>query len=113
MKQKTPRRHDDRHLDFIRSLPCVTCGDPTATEAAHIRSANRRWGKTHTGMQEKPDDLWTLPLCGRCHRQQHSMNEVQFYQERNLDPWKLALILYGATGNHELAHEVIESWRAA
>lgn len=114
LRQRHPRNRDNGHLDFIRSLRCAVCGDNTSVEAAHIRSANRHYGKRHTGLGEKPDDLWTLPVCSRCHRKQHSMNEVQFYQSRNIDPWKLALSLYAASGDHELAQEVIaENVRAS
>lgn len=108
MRQRLPRIHNERHLDFIRSLFCVSCGDDTSTEAAHLRSANRLWGKNITGKQEKPSDFWVLPLCGRCHREQHSMSEVQFYQDRNINPWELALKLFAASGDFELAHEVIQ-----
>ncbi|MEH2501200.1 hypothetical protein V1290_000011 [Bradyrhizobium sp. AZCC 1578] len=106
-RQRLPRQRDEQHLDFIRSLICISCGDNTSTEAAHLRSANRLWGKDYTGKQEKPSDMWSLPLCNRCHREQHSCNEVQFWQERGINPWSLALRLYAASGNHELAQEVI------
>jgi hypothetical protein len=107
MRLRRPRIHNEQHLEFLRSLQCVVCGDNTSTEAAHVRAANRRWGKDYTGKQEKPHDYWALPLCGRCHRKQHAMNEVQFYQERNIDPWGLALRLFASSGNPELAQEVI------
>lgn len=114
MRQRIGRFSDEGHLDFIRSLPCICCGNNIETQAAHLRSPNRRWGKDITGGGRKPSDMWTLPLCGRCHSKQHSMNEVQFYQSRNIDPWKLALSLYAASGDHELAQEVIaENVRAS
>lgn len=109
MRQRLPRVKNDNHLDFIRSLPCVVCHNDIETEAAHLRAGNRRWGKNITGKQEKPSDLWVLPLCGNCHRKQHSMNEVQFYQDRNIDPWRLSLSLFAASGDHELALEVIQA----
>jgi hypothetical protein len=112
MRQRLPRQKDEQHLDFIRSLPCVCCGDDTTTEAAHLRAANRRWGKAYTGKQEKPSDMWALPLCGREHLIQHTMNEVQFWQDRGIDPWAMALSLYAASGDHELAQEVIAGRRA-
>jgi hypothetical protein len=111
VRQRLPRQKDDRHLEFIRSLPCLVCMNDIETEAAHLRAANRRWGKPYTGKQEKPHDMWTLPVCGRCHRKQHTMNEVQFWQERGIDPWGTALSLYAASGDHELAQEVITHWR--
>jgi hypothetical protein len=105
---RRPREKNDRHLDFIRSLPCASCRDDTATEAAHLRTGNLEYGKRHTGMAEKPADLWVLPLCGRCHRAQHSANEINFWANLGIDPFRLALSLFAASGDHELAHEVLE-----
>ena len=93
LRQREPRQKDARHLDFIRSLPCTICGDNTNTEAAHIRTANIGHGKPHTGMAEKPADKWTLPLCGRHHRQQHEMNEMRFWKMYGIDPFMTALKL--------------------
>lgn len=107
MRFKHPRIKDEAHLAFIRELACVSCGDDTATEAAHLRSDNLAYGKRHTGMSEKPDDCWTLPLCGRCHRAQHSGNEKNFWANLGINPWVLALSLRAASGDHELAQEVI------
>jgi len=107
MRFKASRIEDARHLDFIRSLPCVSCFNDIETEAAHIRSECRMYGKTTTGMQQKPSDMWTLPLCGRCHRIQHTGNEKNFWANLGVNPWVLALSLHAASGDHELAQEVI------
>lgn len=93
------------HLDFVRSLPCIVCGDNTSTEAAHIRMGDRSVGKRPAGMGEKPSDLWTLPLCGRCHREQHEVGEYVFWIGR--DPHKTALALWAATGDHELGSLIV------
>jgi hypothetical protein len=37
LRQRSPRQHDNKRLEFIRSLPCCICADDTTTEAAHIR----------------------------------------------------------------------------
>lgn len=107
MRQRMPRAKNDAHLDFIRSLECVSCGDDTSTEAAHLRSDSLEFGKRHTGMGEKPADAWTLPLCGRCHREQHKGNELNFWTNLGVNPFVLALSLFAASGDHELAQEVI------
>jgi hypothetical protein len=107
MRFKHARVHDAKHLDFIRSLPCVSCGDDTATEAAHLRAGDLRYGKTPTGMQEKPSDRWTLPLCSRDHRRQHQGNEIEFWTNIGVNPFVLALSLSACSGDHELAQEVI------
>ena len=101
------REKDAAYLDFIRSLPCIICGDNTSTEAAHIRFADRRAAKRPTGMGEKPDDVWTLPLCGRHHREQHSMGEHSFWNIQGIDPIFLALALCHARDNRDRAEQIV------
>lgn len=109
MRQRLPRVEDGRHLEFIRSLPCVCCGNDIETQAAHLRSVKREYGKDWTGGARKPSDMWTLPVCGRCHSEQHEGNEEAFWRERGINPFVLALSLFAASGNHELAQDVIAS----
>ncbi len=92
LRQREPRQRDNKHLDFIRSLPCCICGGIN-TEAAHIRTGSLSNGKPHTGMAEKPSDKWTVPLCNEHHRQQHSMNEMKFWAMHGIDPFMLAIRL--------------------
>lgn len=110
MTMRWPRQHNDRHLDFIRQLPCVICGDNTSTEAAHIRMMDPSIGKPMTGIGTKPDDKFTLPLCGRHHREQHAMREFTFWDEKGIDPVKKALALYSVSGDHQ-AGELIAGSR--
>lgn len=91
LRQRQPRKKNPKHLEFIRTLPCCICKDNTTTEAAHIRMAHRGWGKSYTGMAEKPDDNWTVPLCGKHHREQHSMGEAAFWCGYRIDPCDLAV----------------------
>jgi hypothetical protein len=104
---KRPRKHNPKHLEFVRQLPCAVCGDPTSTEAAHVRSAHLKYGKRPTGMGEKPDDRWTVPLCGAHHREQHSMNEMEFWRREGIDPFTLAMSLEGVTGEEATALNII------
>ena len=112
MRLRQPRVKDEAHLEFIRSLPCVSCGDNTATEAAHLRSGELKYGKEQTGMQQKPDDKWTTPLCGICHREQHSQNEWRWWRSKGINPFTLAMTLHDISGNHEMACTVIERHKA-
>lgn len=93
LRQREPRERDERHLDFVRSQPCCICKDNTSTEAAHIRMASLEHGKRGVGLQEKSSDKWALPLCGKHHREQHSMNEMSFWKKYGIDPFMLALTL--------------------
>ena len=113
MMFKQPRQHCEAHLKFVRGLPCLVCGDNTSTEAAHIRAACSMVGKRHVGLSEKSSDFWAVPLCGRHHRAQHSMNEEQFWDAADIDPFIIALALWAHTGNHEAGMQVIEASRSS
>jgi hypothetical protein len=89
---KQPRQKDEKHLNFIRSLPCCICGG-IDTEAAHIRTASLEHGKRGLGMQEKASDAWAVPLCNAHHREQHSMNEMAFWKMHGINPFLLAMSL--------------------
>jgi len=107
---KTPRKHDEAHLSFVRLLPCCICGDATMTEAAHVRYGEPRAGKRPTGMGEKPSDCWTIPLCNKHHREQHEFgNERLWWMKQSRDPIFIALALYNVTGNHERGVQIIEA----
>lgn len=86
---RQPRQEDVEYLDLIRKLPCLKCGDEPS-EAAHIRMASAAFGKPSPGMQAKPDDKWSLPLCGGCHRLDkdalHKVGEVPFFYALNINP---------------------------
>jgi len=93
LRQREPRIKDNKHLDYIRSLPCCVCGG-IDTEAAHIRTGSLAHGKNPTGMAEKPSDKWALPLCNRHHREQHAMNELEFWKSYGIDPFITAIRLH-------------------
>jgi len=51
-------------------------------------------GKEWTGMQEKPSDRWSLPLCNTHHREQHAFgNELKWWASKGIDPFLLAISL--------------------
>lgn len=95
------------HLAFLRTIMCCACGDNTSTEAAHIRMADGRIAKPLTGMQIKPDDKFTLPLCSKCHREQHTGSEAEFWKARNTDPVLLSLAIFSESGNAQEAERII------
>ena len=101
------RIQNNPHLDFIRGLPCIICGDNTSTEAAHIRYSDSRAGKINPGVGAKPHDRFTLPLCGNHHRAQHATGEREYWAGLGLDPIFYALALYGASGDQETAERII------
>lgn len=94
LRQRQPRVRNEKHLQYIRSLPCCVCGDNTSTEAAHLRVGSINHDKPNTGMGEKPDDKWALPLCGRHHREQHAFgNELAWWASKGINPFLLAMKL--------------------
>lgn len=105
---RRPRQHSERHLNFIRSLPCAFCGN-YGTEAAHIRFACEELGKRAVGTGEKPDDIWTIPMCNPHHREQHDIGERLFWKLQGRDPIKIALALWAHTGQHEVGEKIVRS----
>lgn len=96
LRQRQPRLLDPKYLAFLRLKPCCICGrHAPGTEAAHIRI-----GLLAKGM--KPHDKHAVPMCGWCHRDgpsaQHKMNESEFWQLWEIDPFELAAKLYAEYG---------------
>ena len=106
MRQRKPRQHYERHLDFIRQLPCLITAR-TPVEAAHIRYADQPEGKPYTGKAEKPDDKYTVPLHPDQHRLQHSMSEREFWKRTRINPVKVAKLLFAVSENFEQANKIL------
>lgn len=108
-KQKRPRERDNNHLAFIRTLRCCICG-AQGPDPAHIRSASETYGKRETGGQEKASDKWTVPLCRTHHDEQHDAgNELTWWASKGIDPFGLALSLFAATGDDEIADGILRT----
>lgn len=107
------RARDNAHLDAVRQLPCINpaCRRDPAGIAAHVRFACAEVGKPQTGMQTKPDDAWTLPLCPTCHTDapdaQHKGAEIAFWNRIGIDPLKACKALYEVTPNVEAMRSVV------
>lgn|SRR5882724_265061 len=91
--QKAPRVRDPKYLAWLRLQPCCLCGNDRS-EACHIRSGSIAYGKRETGMSEKPDDKWAVPMDRSCHGKQHAMNELEFWRSYGIDPFGLASRYY-------------------
>jgi hypothetical protein len=110
-KRSRGRERDAAHLAFVRRLPCVTCLAPAPNDAAHIRMASPERGKLPTGMQVKPSDRSSVPLCRTCHSTQHGGSEARFWSERGIDPFAVADRLYAVSGDDAAATLVIRAAR--
>ena len=81
--------------------------------------ASPRHAKPETGMQQKPDDKWTVPLSAAAHRGpggQHDFNEEEWWIEQSIDPIQLALSLWSVsstTGDVEAGERIINEFRKA
>jgi hypothetical protein len=104
---REPRTHREKHLAFVRGLPCVVCQNNIETEAAHVRMQCQRAGKRSVGKGEKPDDIWVVPLCGKHHRDQHHVGEREFWALAGIDPIFTALALWACTGNQERGEQIV------
>jgi hypothetical protein len=96
---RNPRVMEPDHLAAVRQLPCLKCGVDDC-EAAHVRRNSALHNK-RTGISEKPDDKWTLPLCAGCHRldkdSQHNVGEPKFYYDLGLNPLLVCEEIYAAS----------------
>lgn len=108
--QRQPRQEDPKHLALIRQCPCICCGR-SPSEAAHVRMSDHARGKPITGMRQKPDDRWTVPLCHRDHMHQHTRGERVYWEAHGLDPIDIAIQLYAATGDVDAMTAIVRSVR--
>ena len=102
-------RNAMNHLKFIRQFPCLVCGDNTSTEAAHIRYADPKYLKPITGIGTKPPDCFTVPLCGKCHREQHRGSEKKYWEVVGIDPIYVALRLHAVSGDYDAGLAIINN----
>ena len=107
MMQRTPRIHDEKHLAFIRTLPCLVNGNNIETQAAHIRYSDARAGKFNPGVGAKPDDKWTVPLSNDEHRRQHAMGERRYWESVGIDPIEIARRLYAVSDDYEQGCKIV------
>lgn len=55
---------DTDYLNFVRALPCVSCGKPPKSDAHHCWPRGRR-------KKTAQNDFLSLPLCRKCHQDYH------------------------------------------
>jgi hypothetical protein len=98
LRQRDPRIKDEKFLNFVREQPCMVCGRPPKSQAAHIRMGNIALDKRPTGLGERPSDKWSVPLCAGCHMDGslsvHRTGEEQFWAFVGMNPFTFAKYLY-------------------
>jgi hypothetical protein len=109
---RDPRQKHDKHLVFIRTLPCLICKVRCESEeAAHIRMKDPEIAKPSPGGRTKPHDFYVVPLCGQHHRDQHAYpgGERAFWDDAGIDPIKKAMAIFLTNGDYEQAVRIIEA----
>lgn len=48
------------YLDWLKTLPCDSCGAPPPSDPSHLDNH-------HKGLGTKTPDLFAIPECRRCH----------------------------------------------
>jgi len=96
LRQRQPRERNEGYLRWLRQQFCSCgCGYPPPCDAAHIRSGSILYGKSYTGMGEKPSDRWAVPLNHTHHMAQHAHgDEIGWWSAQGIDPFALAIKLY-------------------
>lgn len=85
------------HLRFVATQPCLICGR-SPSHAHHVRYAQSR------GLSLKVSDEFTVPLCAIHHHHIHTTGKEQaWWQERNIDPLKVASGLWQRSRESEPA----------
>lgn len=104
---KTPQVEIRSHRVFVKQLPCICClvGGLAvqADDPMHIRAGSILHGKEPAGGGQTSDDRWILPGCRPHHDEQHTGNEKAFWARFGIDPFLLALVLWGLTGDEHAA----------
>jgi len=97
LQPKTAKaRKDSGYLTWLRKCPCIVTGT-LPVEAAHLSTANPKYGHMGRGKGQKAADRWALPLIAEEHRLQHSMGEEKYWHHLRLmlNPYQTALVLHG------------------
>ena len=96
LQPKTAKaRKDKGYLAWLHEVPCIVTGT-LPVEAAHLSTANPKYGHLGRGKGQKAHDRWALPLSPEQHRWQHHYGEEDYWRNRShINPWQTALVLHG------------------
>ena len=65
MMQKSPPWRSKKYLAWVKTLPCCLCGCPS-DDPHHVKGIGNL-----SGAGLKASDIYTMPLCRRCHNRIH------------------------------------------
>ena len=109
-KQAAHRIVCEKHLAFIRKLPCLASGVTNVVIAHHLKLDLNRMGR-------RSGDDTAVPLNNILHQgypeSLHSGSESVFWNELGIDPRPIAKFFWENTGNIRLCTIEIKAMRAA
>lgn len=76
-KKKKKRKADEAYLNFIRSQPCIICGQKSVAHHEPLKKDN--------GTALKGPDRETLPLHQEYHSERHTIGKLTFYEKYQID----------------------------
>ncbi len=102
------------HKAAIAQLFCIATAiryglEKGGVQVAHLRFSSAAHGKVNPGLQRKPHDRWTLPLCAAEHRRQHAGAEAAYWEELGVDPHAIAQALWEVSPNVEAMRVVLRA----
>jgi hypothetical protein len=102
------------HKAAIAQLFCLATAlryglEKGGVQVAHLRFSSASHGKVNPGLQRKPHDRWTLPLCAAEHRRQHAGSEVAYWEGLGVDPHQIAKALWDVSPNEAQMRAVLRS----
>jgi hypothetical protein len=94
LQPKTAKaRKDSGYLAWLHGVPCIVT-ETLPVEAAHLSTANPKYGHMGRGKGQKAHDRWALPLSPEQHRIQHYCGELAYWAGTR-NPYLTALVLHG------------------
>ena len=105
-KVKAQRRFtDEKHLAFIRTLPCVVAGGQAEAHHLLFVPTNERGGAMKSG------DCWTIPIGHWHHMKLHETGERSYLAALSIYGPGLAALLYQMSGNTDACLRALQECR--
>lgn len=77
-----------KHLEWVaRNNVCVITRSNYGVQACHVRTV---FGRTDCGFGTKGGDIFVVPMTWEVHHKQHTMNELKFWIDHNINPIYIA-----------------------
>lgn len=92
--RKTTVMRDRKYLDWLKTRACVVCAVVHGGMLRYGGGCDPAHGHS-AGMRVKGPDKDAIPLCRRCHSEQHSIGWTDFEAKYKIDREREAAIHYG------------------